>query len=503
MSKKRPDLLPRRRAIQVLGSAAGAAAFGCSDDEVAPQGTGGEGGAAGSTTTGAGVTTGSSSSTTSGMGGAGGEGGAGGGAPGACDDDPSLTAADLLAPIDTIVVLMMENRSFDHYFGALQLLEGRTDIEGLSGGESNPQPGGGAVGVFQLNDFTVVDPPHEWDACHEQWNNGMNDGFVIAHAGPNQADVMGYHIREHIPILYALSDSYALCDQWFASVMGPTWPNRLYLHGATSNGNKSNVPTFGFESIFDLLEDAGLSHKNYYSDLPWCSGAYFKLGGLATIESFFEDAAAGTLPNFCIIDPTFAGSGANDDHPDHDIQLGQALIASVYAALAQSTQWSRCLLVITYDEHGGFFDHVPPPTVTDDDEDFRQLGFRVPSLVIGPHVKKGCAISTTLEHVSVIKTVAERFGLPMLNQRMAEANGLSSAISPAFLRNPQAPVTLPQLEISLASLERPAPPVYHREMWEAADRGIIPKHLDRRAQSAQITRRVLEHGARLGAIRLR
>ena len=503
MSKRRPLVLPRRRAIQGLGGAAGVAALGCSDDDPSPLGTGGGGadGAGGATATTTSATTGSSTSAVTS--GSGGGGGAGGSSPGACDDDPSLSVADLLAPIDTIVVLMMENRSFDHYFGALQLVEGRSDVEGLSGAESNPQPEGGAVGVFKLDDFTVEDPPHGWDDCHAQWNGGMNDGFVIAHAGAHQADVMGYHVREQLPILYALSDAYALCQRWFASVMGPTWPNRFYLHGATSKGNKSNVPAFGFDSIFDLLEDAGLSHKNYYSDLPWCSGGYFKLGGLATIESFFEDAAAGTLPNFSIIDPTFAGSGANDDHPDHDIRLGQALIASIYAALAQSTQWSRCLFVVTYDEHGGFFDHVPPPTVTDDDPDFRQLGFRVPSLVIGPHVKKGCALSTTLEHVSVIKTVAERFGLPMLNERMAEANGLSSAISPAFLRHPQAPIALPTVEVSRATLERPPPPVYQRELWEAAERGVIPRHLDRRAQSAEITSRVLEHGARLGAVRLR
>ncbi len=489
----------RRRAMKGMGGVAASVALGCSEDETGTTGTGGAGGAGQGVTTGGPATTagpGTTNATGPGSGG-------GGGGPGdPCADDPSLTPEELLAQIDTIVVLCMENRSFDHYLGALRFLEGREDIDGLDGTESNPQPGGGDVTVFQLNDFTVVDPPHSWDQCHAQWNMGANDGFVTEHAGPNQAEVMGYHIREQIPITYALADSYAICHSWFSSVMGPTWPNRFYLHGGTAQGTKGNTPLLNFTSIFDLLDDAGITHRNYYTDVPWCSGAYFKVSGISAIEQFFGDAGAGTLPNFSIIDPGFFGSGANDDHPDHDIQLGQALISTIYAALAGSPQWGSCLLIITYDEHGGFFDHVAPPTTDDDDAEFQQMGFRVPTLVIGPHVKKGCAVSTLLEHTSVMKTAQVKWGLPIINQRVAAAYDVSSCISPEYLRNPQPPIPLPMLTISRASLQRPPPPVFHQEMWDAAERGVIPPHLDRRAQSAEIALRVLEWGERLGAVRL-
>ncbi len=490
--------------MKSIGGVAATVALGCSDDDgTTATGAGGAGGGSTSSTAG-GPGSSSSSSAASTTGGAGGEGGEGGGRIEACGDDPALTAADLLGPIDTIVVLMMENRSFDHYLGSLRLLEGRMDVEGLDGTETNPQPAGGDVGVFQLNDFTVVDPPHGWDACHAQWNMGANDGFVIEHEGANQAEVMGYHVRDQIPITYALADAYAICHRWFASVMGPTWPNRFYLHGATSEGGTGNSPIFGgFTNIFELMEEAGLSHRNYYSDVPWCSGGYFKTSGLSSIETFFGDASAGTLPNFSIIDPIFFGSGANDDHPDHDIQLGQALIASVYAAMAQSPQWGSSLLVITYDEHGGFYDHVPPPTTDDDDAEFQQMGFRVPSIVCGPFVKKGCAISTQLEHVSVMKTACTKWNLPQINQRVMAANDLSSCISPHFLRDPQRPIPLPMLEVNMRVLDRKPPPVFHTELWDACERGDIPKHLDRRAQSREIARRILENGERLGALKLR
>src|SRR5262249_13189320 len=163
--------------------------------------------------------------------------------------------------------------------------------------------------------------------------------------------------------------------------------NRFYLHGATSNGQKSNLPVLlGFTSIFQRLDAKGISNVNYFHDVAWAVGGYAKLGGNAPIEQFFERAMAGTLPQVCFIDPAFTGNGANDDHPAHDIRGGQALIASVVAALGKSPQWSKSLLVITYDEHGGFFDHVPPPTTVDTNAEFRQLGFRVPAIVIGPTV---------------------------------------------------------------------------------------------------------------------
>ncbi len=419
-----------------------------------------------------------------------------------CSDNGGLSASELLAGIDTIVVLCMENRSFDHYLGALRLVEGRADIDGLTGSETNLDPDGAAVPVHLLEDFTPADPPHGWDACHEQWNDGALDGFVRAHAGADQADAMGYHVRSQLPITYALADAGALCERWFSSCLGPTWPNRFYLHGATSKGIKSNLPALGFASIFDRLDDAGIASANYYHDVAWASGGYGKVSGLRTIDRFFEDAEAGTLPPFSIVDPQFFGGGANDDHPDHDLQLGQALIGAVVAALGASPQWSRCLFVLTYDEHGGFYDHVAPPETIDDDDEFRRLGVRVPGIVIGPTVRRGCVISTVLEHSSVVATASAKWELPPLNSRAATVADLSVCIDPRRVDDPLPPPVLPKLRISRRRvLARPARPS-HPELAEAIARRELPAGLDRRGESDAITMRVLERAAKLGVVEL-
>jgi phospholipase C len=209
------------------------------------------------------------------------------------------------------------------------------------------------------------------------------------------------------------------------------------------------------------------------------------------------------LPQVVYIDPHYFGNGANDDHPDHDIAMGQALIASVYAALAQSPQWNEVLFVITYDEHGGFFDHVPPPTTADDEAGFEQMGFRVPAVVAGPYVKRGCVIGTTFEHVSVLRTIQRRFGLTPFNARMEAANDLSPCIDPKFLGSPQPPAALPLVKVPMSRVFTPRDiPLTHPEIWDAAEDGTIPRHLDRRAEGEAIAHRVLEYGVSLGAVKL-
>lgn len=419
---------------------------------------------------------------------------------------PNLTAEELLAPIDTIVVLMMENRSFDHFFGSLELAEGRP-VNGLTGLESNLAPDGSPVAPFVLDDFTPEDPPHGWDSVHRQVNGGLMDGFVTEHEGPSQNEVMGYHLRGQLPTIYGLADQFAVCDAWHCSVQGPTWPNRYYLHGATSMGATSNGPVGGFKNIFDALALAGVESHTYFHDLPWQAG-YFNFNRLSAIEKFFSDAQAGALPAFTVIDPKFQGADANDDHPDHDVQLGQALIASIYAALSQSPQWDRMLFVLTYDEHGGFFDHVAPPPCEDERADFRTLGVRVPGLVMGPYVRPASVVSTTFDHSSVIATLQKRYALEPMTLRSQHANDLSACIDPALVLA-NAPRRAPRLQpvtISLGKLRekmlRGANRRLQPELQELADRGEIPRHLDRRAEGPDVTRRVLEAGQKLGALRL-
>lgn len=420
----------------------------------------------------------------------------------AAADLAAVSDQQLLSSIDTIVVLMMENRSFDHYLGSLALAEGRP-FDGLTGHEWNPDPNGNKVFVAPLANMTPADPPHDWDPAHQQWDNGANDGFVKAHAGPDQNDVMGYYARSQLPVSYALADQSAVCQRWFCSLLGPTWPNRMFLHCATSNGVTTNSPAPGSPSIFDALDKAGISNRNYYSDIAWASGGYLKLGGLATVETYFSDAAAGTLPSFSIIDPMFFGATANDDHPSHDVTLGQTFINTVFAALAASPQWNRSLFVLVYDENGGFFDHVPPPTTTDERADFQQLGFRVPALVAGPYVKRGVAIDTVFDHVSVAATVAARWGLPPLNARTAAANTLASCLDPSLLGKPQAPPKLPMIKLRRSRFaSRPAYSGEHPELLEAVERGQIPRRLDRRGQARAITERILAEGVRLGTVQL-
>ena len=419
---------------------------------------------------------------------------------------------ELLAPIDAIVVVMMQNRSLDHYFGSATFLEGWT-LEGLVGDETNPRIDGTPVEVFPLVNLAPAAPPHAWDDCHFHWNLGANDGFVIAHEQAHPAsydEVMGYHVREQLPVLYALADNYTLFDHWYASVMGGNWPNRFYLHAGTSNGQQGDFPEPSLTTIWDLLADAGISHANYYSDIAWIWGAVSNplLPFTDPIDAFFDAATAGTLPAFSIVDPNFGllpgGEGGNDDFPGHDVTLGQLFLGSVFQALAQSPQWNNCLLVITYALGGGFHDHVSPPTTTDPLVPFQQLGHRVPALVVGPHVRRGCINSTTVEHVSVLATATRKWGLPPLTDRVDQAADLSVAINPLLLDDPQPPAAIPMFSASVSemlSLRGPSDATL-AEMVRAGE-VFVPfgRRHDNAGRDAAL--RMLDRAAKLGVVKLR
>lgn len=418
-----------------------------------------------------------------------------------CIGGPAMSPDDLLAPVENIVVLMMENRSFDHMYGSLSLMEGRDDVDGLLGNESNPTHDGGTADIFELDPFQKLHHlPHKWDPMHDAFNNGVNDGFVKAHHEANKhetltagPEVMGFLQRRDMEVMYALADNYTLCDQWHCSVMGPTWPNRFYMHAGQSGGRKTNHPKFFMDSIWGRLRDADLEGTNYFTDLPWAAAAMGKLRGFSRLSSFFEDAERGRLPSFSIIDPGFFSSssdhprefGGDSDHPEMgpNVNLGQLLVATIYRALAESPQWNKTMFIITYDESGGFYDHVPPPTTIDQRGEFQQLGFRVPSLVIGPHVRSGCVNNNLFEHCSILSTAQRRFGLESLNQRVDVTADLSSAINPDYIDNPQAAITLPEVEIDEARLiEKLLPVDTQPELKLLADSGAVPAEFDRRAE---------------------
>jgi phospholipase C len=373
------------------------------------------------------------------LGGCGGGGGGGDGPPG----------------IRNVVLLMQENRSYDHWLGARTLIEGKPG-DGLVAGMANKDAAGTSVPIYPMDvaEYCVPDPPHGWDLSHTQFNAGANDGFVIAQQmeHPGNTQVMQYMQRADLPVTYALADQYAICDRWFCSVMGPTWPNRMYWLSGTSMGMMDNeIPAAGYTTptIFHRLADAGVDFRVYYGDVPFVpllGGAVDAVldGKLQRMTQFFADAQAGALPPVSYVDPPFT---YGDDHPPHDPPYGQAVIASVYNALAASPQWNHTLLIVTYDEHGGFFDHVPPPKMPDDraTDGFDQVGFRVPTLVIGPYVKQSYVSSVVRDHTSALKHLEGMFGTQPLTARSSAATDLSELLDMDRLASgqPAAPIEIP------------------------------------------------------------
>jgi phospholipase C len=373
---------------------------------------------------------------------------------GAAPESAATSARDaaaraLLSHIDTFVVLMLENRSFDHLLGGLRFdrtYPGAAAMNGLAGDESNLDLAGRPVQVAPMagdgrGSFT---PAHDWKSVHATFNGGRNDGFLAVNKGVHDAEVMSYLVREQVPYFHALADQFTVFDHWYASFLGPTWPNRFYLHATTSGGRRENAP-MGVDatlSVWERLAQRCCSGRNYAAGaIPWYAAAFPTrvITGEAAmvpakIEDFFADARAGNLPNLALIDPDFKYS---DGSPMHSLALCEAFVASIVAALAESPQWSRSLLLIMFDEHGGYYDHAPPPAATDLRPEFRQLGFRVPAFAIGPTVRRGAVVPTVLEHVSIAATLRARFGIETLSERMDRTLDVADCIDPLAIAAPR------------------------------------------------------------------
>ena len=319
-------------------------------------------------------------------------------------------------PIRHIVVSCQENRSFDHYFGFAPW----AGAAGVPAGYSQPDGMGGTVSPYHFTSLSTNDIGHDWFSMHGCWDNGAMDGFYIT----NGIDCMGYYTAADIPFYYSLHDNSALCVNYFHSTMCPTWPNRFYLAAGTSGGVTTNgiwgYGVLDYPCILDLLEDYGVSWKVYneggVDDVPAGDSdnvyVFFKrfAHDPRTVHlgrDFVRDAARGELPNVSFLIPSYTNQ--KDEHPPADIRVGMLLQERMIRALRTSPQWQSSAFLLTYDECGGYFDHVAPPQL-----DAYGLGFRVPTWVISPHARPRHLERTLYEHSSVLKFIETAFGLPTL-----------------------------------------------------------------------------------------
>lgn len=361
-----------------------------------------------------------------------------------------------------IVVLMMENRSFDHMLGALKKTDPR--INGLTGAESNLDNSNEPAKVqpkAQFQGQLDPDPDHHFPAVHKQLYFGtagppaapQMGGFVQSYHDQRQdvnhsRQIMFYFTPEKLPVLTTLARSYAVFNGWFSSIPGPTICNRAFAHYGTSFGHVDMNLFYQktpFLSIYDRLLKAGKTTKLYYYDRASSTMEIVNLLKnqpkiFATYPQFLEDCKRGELPDYSFVEPNYSdhlgeGGGeelASDQHPDHDVQAGEIFIASIYNAIRQNPAlWKSTALLIAYDEHGGIYDHVPPPACLADgfkasDQDtgvpgqpfaFDRLGVRVPAVLVSPWIPKATVVPGTedpvngriFEHASIPATVTKQF----------------------------------------------------------------------------------------------
>jgi phospholipase C len=376
-------------------------------------------------------------------------------------DPTKPEGADLLPQIEHIVVIMMENHSFDAYFGMLGRGDGFT--VGADGRPTNSttDASGKAVRAFRMANTCQLQrqPSNAWNATHTQWDNGAMDGFARSDSGPV---AMGYWTRADLPFYYGLATTFPVCDRWFGSCMAQTFPNRRFLLAGTASGTinddlktlQNPPPPNG--TIMDALNRHGISWKNYFTSLPTV-GLYLGVFNankdkVVKTQQFFTDAAAGTLPALSIVDPDF---GQNSEENPKDITLGEAFSASVINAVLTSPAWPKTVLIWLYDEHGGYYDHVAPPAAMPPDDikpvlgagdmagDYARYGLRVPAVVVSPFAKKNYVSHVVHDHTSILKFIETKFNLPALTNRDANADNLLDCLDlagpPAFLSPPHLP----------------------------------------------------------------
>jgi phospholipase C len=368
---------------------------------------------------------------------------------------------DTIPQIDHIVVLMMENHSFDNYLGTLGRGDGFTVGPDGRPTAANTDATGKVVRAFTMPTTCQQQnhPSQNWNDSHIQWDGGRNDGFVRSGSGPV---AMGYWTAADLPFYHGLARTFPLGDRYFASVLAQTYPNRRYLLAATSWGQVSDPlpaptdPPPPNGTIFDRLDAHHITWKNYYTNLPTTdlvpSLAARDKQNIVPIDRFYSDAAGGTLPGYSIVDADFVHASEEDPQ---DVVVGEAFSAKVINAVMSGPAWGKTLLVWTYDEHGGYYDHVPPPPAplpdsippaispTDQPGRFDRYGFRVPCVVVSPYARRNHVSHVVADHTSILKLVETKWNLPAMTYRDANASNLLDFVdlrsAPAFREPPALP----------------------------------------------------------------
>jgi phospholipase C len=318
-------------------------------------------------------------------------------------------------PIKHVIVDVQENRSFDHYYGFAPF----AGTYGVPSGYSQPDGSGGVVAPHHLSGLSTADIDHTWTAMHRAFDGGNMDGFYKT----NGSTALGYYGPADLPFYYGLFESSTLCVNYFCSILGPTYPNRFYLAAGTSGGVTTNgVWGYGvldYPIILDLLDEARVTWKVYNIGLDSVSGGesdnvfvFWKKWArdkrtTAVKSDYLQDLLDGRLPQVSFIVPSF--SMGWDEHPPADVSVGMGIQQELISALQRSTAWAGAAYILTYDESGGFFDHVTPPRL-----DAYGLGIRVPTWVISPFARRGHLEPAIYEHSSVLKFIEAVFALPTL-----------------------------------------------------------------------------------------
>lgn len=398
---------------------------------------------------------------------------------------PSLPAGRYTGAFyfDHIVIVMQENHSFDNYLGMLPVC-GQPAADGFTFNAKEEPVNWNPLGSERMyvyhqsgEDGATHTGSQSWNDSHIQIDNGLMDGF--AQTGPGS---MGYYTEDDLPFYYSLAKTFTLANRWFCSVPAQTYPNRRFLMAGTASGVVStDISTVGVRpangTIWDRLSSYGVTWKNYFTDLPTTAIIDYTVTAhptnYARTEQFYVDAAAGTLPSVTLVDcdygaltgevggelpgvplvpPTFGSAPANvlnttaesEENPQN-VQLGEAFVSRVVNAVMSGPAWHRTLLIFTYDEHGGYYDHVAPPAAVLPDNippdisksdypgGYDLLGPRVPAVVVSPYAMRNAVTNLTHDHTSILATIEAQWNLPALTYRDANASTLADFLDTSHM----------------------------------------------------------------------